>query len=279
MPRLRPLTLGIVCALGLLAGCSAEDATYVGGPGYFAFAMTADTPPLAVMAQTAVFAVEQPVELPVRRPTAAQMNALSPVPAEISVPWDRLPWMKRHDYELQIDYVISNLEDTEQRVVVTVNGRNEFDEYFPGVIIQDNEAVAEFAGWERTWILAPGERKTGIIREEEMDEVAVDLATVVNGVTNADAIVHPRSQSSTDPRALPFIPDVVPALVGFRVGLRVVAEADRNVAPTPPAIACEFTVRARDRHHRNPRIVPVREAWQLPDATPFYPADLLMMMP
>lgn len=261
----------IALAFVLLAAC--DDVKYVGETGFHTFAMTPDTAPFAVAEGTAVFLVEQTVELPIREPRQEVFDALSNIPEGYVIPYARLPWIERHDYEIQIDYTVINLEDSERRVAIVLNGGNEFHEYFPGVIVDDDEVIVEFSGWERTVVLPPLGRDTGTIREEEIDEIAVDLATVVNGVMNANLIVHPNSHSAHDPRAIPFIPTVVPALVALRLGVRAEIDADDEDMPPPaPNLVLEWTIRVRDP---NDRIVRIDRAWQLPAREAFEPSSLM----
>lgn len=263
----RTTALALVC----LAGCS--DIEYVGDAGFQSFAMTADTPPIAVGDESAVYLVEQTVELPIREPRPERFDALSVIPEGVTIPYARMPWVRRHDYEMQIDYTVINLDDETRRVAIVLNGGNEFHEYFPGVITEDDEVVVEFSGYERTIVLEPLGRHTGTIREEEIDEIAVDLATVVNGVTNANLIVHPNSHSAHDARAIPFIPSVVPALVAFRLGIRTEGGVDDPENPPPaPNLVVEWTVRVRDIKNR---VVRPMRAWQLPARERFEPQSVV----
>ena len=263
-------------ALLCVAGCS--DVSYIGDAGFETFAMTADTPPFATGEENAVYLVEQTIELPIREPRPERFDALSIIPEGITIPYARLPWVTRHDYEVQIDYTVINLEDVTRRVTLQLNGGNEFHEYFPGFIIEDDEVVVEFSGWEETVVLEPLGRHSGTIREEEIDEIAVDLATVVNGVTNANTIVHPNSHSAHDPRAIPFVPSVVPALVAFRLGLRTEGPPGDDPENPPPApnLVVEWTLRTRDPENR---IVRPTRAWQLPARERFEPASLVPPAP
>jgi hypothetical protein len=259
-----------------LTGCS--DVSYVGDAGFQQFAMTAATPALAVGEESALYLVEQTIELPIREPRPAQFDALSTIPEGVTIPYARMPWVKRHDYEIQIDYTIINLDDAQRRVTVVLNGGNEFHEYMPGFIIDDEEVIVEFSGWENTLVLEPLGRASGTIREEEIDEIAADLATVVNGVTNANTIVHPNSQSAHDPRAIPFVPSVVPALVALRLGVRTEGPAgdDPMMPPPAPNLVVEWTLRVRDTKDR---VVRPSRAWQLPARIAFEPSSLMPPMP
>ncbi len=241
----------------VLGACS--DQQIIGDDGFYAFALTEDTPAAFEGEEgEAFFVVEERIELPVASPTDAELAELS---ATAPPPFPRMPWVVRGDYAIEIDYVLINLDDARHDVTVTLNGFNEFHEYMPGFQAAGAQLAAEFAGWERAIRLEPFERRTGTIREEEIDEVTVDLATVVNGVSNPNLVMHPDTPM-TDPRTAPFIPEVVPALTGVRVGLRSSGSAN---------VLIELTVRVRDEHHK---IVKASRAWELPVPMVVTPADL-----
>lgn len=247
-----------------VSGCA--DQTYIGENGFFSFAITDETPPFVVVEESALFIAEQRVLLPLREPTGAELGELGS--GAEGLPWARRPWVTRGDYEIEIDWVAINLEDEAVEVAITINGINEFQEYFPGFAVDEEEVIPEFAQWERAIVLEPLERQFGTVREEQLDEVAVDLATVVNGVTNANAIVHPDSNSAIDPRAVPFVPTTIPALAGIRAGLRVTGEE----GGTPPNVVLELTVRVRDEANK---IVALDSAWMMPDPAPFMPSSIV----
>jgi hypothetical protein len=131
----------------------------------------------------------------------------------------------------------------------------------------DDELVVDFAGWEEGWDIAPGERISVTVREDELDETAVDLATVVNGAPNSNQIMYPGNQSAIDVRSQPFIPDVIPALTGVRIGLRAQGQMDEP----PPNVMIEATVRVRD-----PRGVLIQDEmmpWMRPAPALFTPVS------
>lgn len=244
---MRILSLPLMALIAMIAvaasGCIDEQ-RYIrpesGGP--WAFAIDMDTPAVFSSDEVSVYLVEQVIQIPFREPTWEELSVLGDV-GDLQIPYAMLPWLRRGDIEIQIDYTISNLSvDEEIEVAVVVNGMNEFHQYSPGIRVVDDDLVVDFSQWERLLLLAPGERRSGTIREEELDEVAVDLATVVNGAPNSNTIVHPQNQSALDPRSQMYIPDVVPALTGARVGMR--AQAD--VGAPPPALLMEVTFRVRD---------------------------------
>ena len=259
----------IVAFALVVAGCM-DEYRYLtpeaGGP--FAFAITADTPPVFTSRDGDLFIVEERIETPFRQPTAEELGELGNLDGR-QLPYPRLPWLERGDFELRIDYTVSNL-DTERPVdlAVTVNGFNEFHEYVPGVRIVENMLVADYSGWERTLRLDPGERRSGTVREEELDEVAVDLATMVNGAPNTNQIVHPDSHSALDPRSQQYIPEVIPALTGMRVGIRAITRS----GGAPPAVVMELSVRVRDV--RGVLVQGEDEPWTAPTPALVSPMDL-----
>lgn len=265
-------TVLAISALLAAAGCHREQ-RYITpeGGGPWAFAITEATPPFFTSEEGDVFLVEQRIEIPFREPTDEELAVLGDI-GDAQIPYAQLPWLRRGDIEIQIDYTLSNLSpDQTVDVGVTVNGFNEFHEYNPGIQVVDDELVIDFAGWERLVRVGPGERRSGTIREESLDEIAVDLATVVNGVPNANQIVHPQNVSAVDARSQLFIPDVIPALTGVRFGMRVQAEE----GAAPPPLVMEIAVRVRDvRDVLAPAGV---EPWVAPTPVLFGPADVAAM--
>lgn len=269
---MRNLSLIVVLAVASMAiGCVKEQ-RYItpDGGGPWAFAIQDTTPPFFTSEDGTVYIVEQRIEIPFRQPTDEELAAESDI-GTAQIPYPHLPWLQRGDIELQLDYTISNI-DTENGVdvAVIVNGINEFHEYNPGVQVVEERVVPDFSGWERTIHLEPGERHHGMVRQEELDEIAVDLATVVNGAPNANLVMHPQSQSSLDPRVQMFIPDVIPALLGVRVGMRAGAE-------TPPPVLMEVTLRVTDV--RGVLVHGDAEPWTPPAPALFGPMDAAGMMP
>ena len=255
-------------ALLALAGCH-SDRRFVSPEGgtTWQLAFPPGAAPFFTGEDLSVFLVEQRIELPVRAPSGEQLAALGTPDERGLGPYPRRPWVERGDYELLVEVSLSNLSDEPQRVAVTINGINEFHEYVPGVSVVGDDLVVDYSGWERTVDLGPGERMDLTIREEELDEVAVDLATVVNGAPNSNLVVFFQNHSAHDTRSQAFVPPIVPALVGVRLGLR--AEAGEDATEAPP-VALEATVRVRDLRDR---IVSAgQEPWTpLPQAAPFAP--------
>lgn len=240
-----------------LAGC-ADERRYV-GDGVHTIAITEETGAAFETDEGALFIVERRIDLPVSQPADSVIADLQQGAQGRELPFPRLPWVERGDVETQIDFTLSSLDDEERDIGVIVNGYNEFHEYVPGVIEIEDEPVPEFSQWERVIKLGPGQRYVGTIREDELDEVAVDLATVVNGAPSSAEIVYSENKSGTDPRAQPYIPSVVPGLVGVRLGLRTLEAA---------VVVLEATVRVRDV---NDRLAQDGEAVMVPMPVEFMP--------
>jgi hypothetical protein len=261
---MRVPSLAIISSvLALAGGCA--DIVYLGENGFYAFAMTEDTPPFAETDDAAIYIVEERIEFPIRPPTGEELAELTAGAASdpLLMTFGRAPWVSRDDYGVEIDYILINLDDAPHRVTIVANPISEFHEYSPGVVIDDDEIFAEFAGYERLVEMEPFERITGTIRQEEIDEMAADLASVVQpGVTNPNTFMHPDSQSDHDPRVSAFLPSIVPGLVGVKMGMRI--EETSNVV-------CELTIRVRDDERR---IVDVEDAWQLPAPIVFEPSSV-----
>jgi hypothetical protein len=216
-----------------------DERVYVGDDKLYQVALTADTM-AAVMGQMgdALYIVETRAELPILAPSSTQLaDRMSAAKNYKNLPFPRLPWVERGELEIQIDFTLSNLDNRERDVTVIVNGANEFDEYVPGVLLNDEDVVPLHSEWERSYSVPAKSRITGTVREEELDEAAVDLATVVNGAPNSDEVVYFENKSSTDERSKKYIPPVIPNLVAVRLGLRAT-----QAAP----LLLEASVRVRD---------------------------------
>jgi hypothetical protein len=261
-----------------LTGCNFEQRYLVpDGGGSYAAAITETTPPFIESEEDgALYIVESRIDFPVRAPRPDEMTALAAMPAP--APFASQPWVVRDDYGAEVDLTVSNLEAVPLMITLTVNGINEFNEYVPNATVVDDELVIDFAQWERTYLLQAGERRTVTVREEELDEIAVDLASVVNvsAVDGSDCgyranqIVYFMNQSFNDARSMECIPPVVPGLVGVKVGIRVQGGADDGMGGTrAPRAVVEAAVRLRDRRDRVAGATEV--PWMLPVPTPFTP--------
>lgn len=223
----------IVCCW--LGACATEP-QYLGEGKLYQLALTNDTAPALQTEDGALFIVETHAWLPVRTPSAAERAALN-VSGDAAKPFPRLPWVARDDIPMQVDFTLTNLDNVKHNIDVLLNGANEFHEYFPRVIVDEQQAIPLHSQWEKRYDLGPKQRISETVREEELDEMAVDLATVVNGAPNSDEIVYFENNSATDKRAQPYIPKVIPGIVGVRLGLLATEQSN---------VFLEASVRVRD---------------------------------
>jgi hypothetical protein len=233
--RTRMLVL-LFCACSVACG---DDRVYVGDGKLYQVALTAMTAPVIASDEGGLYIVETLAELPIRNPSSTELADLrAGVKHYKDLPFSRLPWVEHGELELQVDFTLSNLDNAAHDIDVTINGANEFFEYIPGVVeVEDEAPLPRHAQWERRYTLAAKERKAVTVREDELDEAAVDLATVVNGAPNSDEVVYFENKSASDARSMKYIPEVIPGLTALRLGLRAT-----QAAP----ILLEATVRARD---------------------------------
>jgi hypothetical protein len=237
--------------LPLLGACVQEQRYAIENQ---AVALTAGTAPAAMNEDDdPIFIVTRDFELPITPPPAGQLARLTANAQGRELPFPRLPWVELHDLELQLDYALANQSDGDVVAMVIINGRNEFNVYTPG--------PEDFNQWERRFALGPRERVTGTITELELDELAVDLATVVNGAPNSNQVVHFQSQSGRDDRIQQYIPAVVPGLVGLTAGIQAGEAAD---------VVLEISVRVQD--HGGRAAERGKRRWDpLPEPTAFIP--------
>jgi hypothetical protein len=239
--RARALIACLLWAM-LASGCS-DQRVYIGDGGRYHVELAAGAEPTFMgMRGGAIFIVEQRVELPVLAPSAMVLADLTQAATRYPMlPFPRLPWVQRGALPIELDFALENLEDSEREIAVIVNGWNEFHEYQPGVQVIDEEPTPDYSQWEWLYKLEPRQRVTRTVREEEFDEIAVDLATVVNGAPNSNQVVYFENESREDVRSQPFIPPVIPGLMGFRLGLRTTSAS---------GVTLDASVRVRDAGDR-----------------------------
>lgn len=252
--RLFPISL-----LLLLGGC--VDTNYLGDEGIFAVAMLADTESFATYEESALFRTELEVPLPLVAPTQDEVRALRM--QREGLPWNRAPWVRRHDYEIEIDWVVTNLDDAPRTVTLYANGRNEFQRYLSTATVDLGGLVPGRSQWEQTLRLDAFGEARGSIREDELDEVAVDLATMAVAGTDPIYLIDPAHHSRLDPVSAELVPRLVPALVAVHVGLQHLRPIDSPLDPTTAGVnvLVEFSVRVRDRAGR---LAAPDDAWRLP---------------
>lgn len=245
----RPV-LAALAAACLVSACIEEQRYVIENQ---AVALTADVAPAFITEDDdPIFIVTRDFEFPIAPPKNTDLARLTQRASGLNLPFPRAPWVEHTDIELELSYALENLGDAPITASVTLDGRNEFFQYAPG--------PEDLHQWERRHLLQPKERVHGVVTELEMDEIAVDLATVVNGAPNSNLVVQFQSQSGRDERTRQYIPALIPGLTGIRAGIMTGASG---------SVVLEISVRAQDHGGR----VPTRgqKRWTLPEPTDFAP--------
>ncbi|MDB4998633.1 MAG: hypothetical protein JWM74_6065 [Myxococcaceae bacterium] len=218
--------LGVFGAALVLAvtACAGSDADQVTQP-----AVVGMTDKIAAMysdGQVSLYQVQTPVRLPLRKPTDAERGALGKAD-----PFPRAPFVTAADLRIEIRFTISNLDDKQHAVELLVDPWNEFVRYRPRVTVGEEEVTPDFSGYDRFYILPPKSRVQGTLNSDDTFELAVDLATAevliakpppeanLNGMINHLFNLQNRS-NAYDPLINPYVPKVVPGMIGFDLGLR-----------------------------------------------------------
>lgn len=236
----------LLSATALLAvGCGGDTTRHLDPK---AFALTSTTPPFYDDGELTLYQTELDVNLPIRRPSAAERSTLNTrVP-----PFSRTPWVTTNDVHVQITWTLANLDEDPHAVEVLVDPWNEFGRYVPGIQIEGNNALPNLSGIDELYDL-PGlhtDRSSRIEHTfsfQDMDELATDFATVIDILANVHATPAMGNQPATDPRVglvnhafdlqnkhghSPltdgYIPSTIPALLGFAIAVRT--EEPANVA-------------------------------------------------
>jgi hypothetical protein len=250
------VALGSLAAI-TLGGCNHMERRYLRpeGASVYAMAFAPETAPFFMGDEESLYLIETPVEIPIRPPTAAEEAALGD-----------MPWVLRGDYEIELTFTVRNLDTENARFVgVTLNGVSTEFEYLPGFNVDEDDVIPDFSQWERTYVLEPGESRTVIVREEEISEITVDLASATSSPECellANSIVYFMNQSGIEPRTTACVPPVVPGLVALKLGLR-------SVGAEPAPIAIEASARVRDVRDRIAS--PGQEEWMPPEPVVFTP--------
>jgi hypothetical protein len=206
-----------------------------------------------------VFVAKHHFSLQITPPPDGVLDLLTRKAQGMKLPFPRLPWVQHQDYDIEVDYELENRSREAVTALVFLDGIDEFFVYTPG--------PEDFHQYEHRVRIEPGEKFEGTISEREMDEVAIDLATVVNGYPNSNQVVQFESQSGSDPRVQKYIPSVIPGLVGFELGIQSGPLSDMTSAPD---LILRLSVRVQDHDDRIPRRGDPR--WNpLPTPTPFVP--------
>jgi len=220
------ICLGFATSVGVLACEGSTSATGEISPVVLSMSSTAA--PYYSDPNLTIYWEQTPVSLPVRKGTGTEKN-VTPYPAS--------PYLLTSDYELQVNYTVSNLDNTENSVWVTMNPWNQFVRYYPGVtIVSDDETEPNWPGTERPTVLPPLARVQGTFTTDDMTDLATKLdiamdimthnfsATDMNPLDNQALLINHDFDTQYrvtdgDPLMTPYIPSVLAGMTGFDLGI------------------------------------------------------------
>ncbi len=256
-PRVRFAASAVAVVLATALGCANTDDNQVTQPTVVG--MSDKIGPMYSDGQTTIYQVNVPVKLPMRRPTPDEAKALGKAD-----PYPHAPFLLSSDARIEVRFTLSNLDDKPHAVELLVDPWNEFVRYHPAIeIVSDEQTTPDFSGYDRFYLLPPKSRVEGTLTSDDMNELAVDLATVenlllknpaganLNGMVNHVFNLQNRS-TEPDPLIDPFIPKIIPGLVGFDLGLRSYEQGN---------VAVEIIIDVTDQN--GDRVVPQGDATKI----------------
>jgi hypothetical protein len=231
--------------------------------------MTSTMTPYYQSQDLTLYEAQTPVALPVKQPSSSDLASLGGTPA--GTPYPHAPWLTADDEQLEVHYILSNIDSTQHTVWLLIDPWNEFVRYSPGVTVVDDEESTPNFGYDLPFLLPAMSRVEGTITTDDMHEIAIKLASVENllaspqamaaadagadaGMMNtfnstgyANNIMNPQNRSNGgDPIYTPWIPPVIAGLTGFDLGIRTSEQAN---------VAVEITIDVQDVNGN--RFVPV----------------------
>jgi hypothetical protein len=243
MQSAKPSTLVATAAVLFAAGCGGDTTRHL-DPSQLAMKST-----MAAAfddGELTLFESYVPVNLPVRHPTEAEMQSLHGAVA----PFDRHPWVTIKDVRVQMTWTLANLDKGDHTVEVLIDPWNEFGKYVPGVTVVGDNEQPNLSGFDEAYDLPGLDRSSRVVHTtsfDDMDELATDFATAINiftevmpppmAMAGAEQPEDPRvslvnhvfnlqNRHGSDPLTDGYTPRVIPALVGFNLGLRTTEKAN-----------------------------------------------------
>jgi hypothetical protein len=245
METAKPSALIATAAVLFAAGCSGDTTRHI-DPSQLA--MNSTMAAAFDDGEVTLFESYVAVNLPVRRPNAAELSSLRGAVK----PFDRHPWVTTKDVRVQMTWTLANMDKDDHTVGVLIDPWNEFGRYVPGVTQVGDDEQPNLSGYDELYDL-PGldsDRSSRIVHTtsfDEMDELATDFATAINifaevmpppmampgeeqpedpRVSLVNHAFNLQNRHGSDPYTDGYTPSVIPALVGFNLGLRTAEKAN-----------------------------------------------------
>jgi hypothetical protein len=184
------------------------------------------------------------VTLPFRVPTDRESAALDQSSEALGF---KVPWLRRDEVAISVQYTIVNLSDKTARAQVVVDGASELSSYDRAAIYAARAMQAENRDKEAPLpliegvpvVVPAGGSVTGTIREDDFAEAELDLDAIGRWNATPEAVLI--NFSEVNGAGLAMVPqgEVVPAL--FRVAVSLLSEEHMRL---------DFLVRVRDSRER-----------------------------
>jgi len=244
------LSVFVVFGCAFAFACSSQEQTRNLEPDQVG--LTPDVAPIFEDDESQLFEVKRGLQFPILDPSGAEADALN---QQVVEPYGRKPWITNEDVKVQLTWTLSNLDQDQHVVELLIDPWNEFGRYYPGMTLTDAEEQTfkpNFSGIDRYYVLegkgaGASSRRHGTCTFDDMDEMAIDFATVQNMIkfppplpngapTDPDMEVDPLpiyanhafnfiNRSSDDLLVAPYIPAVIAGLTGVDFGLRTTEKA------------------------------------------------------
>src|SRR5262245_58787065 len=143
------LCQSVVCATCAAAGlgCGEGDTRRLEP---VSVALSEGVPPIYDDGELTIYEAKTPLELPIIAPSDAELEQLRGQPSD---PFERRPWVTNEDVEVQVNWTLSNLDESEHRVSVTIDPHNEFGRYEPAIVVTEDEATRDLSGIDMLYLV------------------------------------------------------------------------------------------------------------------------------
>jgi hypothetical protein len=178
--------------------------------------------------------------LPIRLETMQEQMERAAQATELGLAADAVPFVGLDDLEISIEWTIKNLSDTDGTARIQINGANELFVYVPSFYVIDPEEDEEpppLLGTIPTPVRA-GDAISGVFREDQLREAAIDLEQVTRGLVNPFAAIldYDADLEEIDDPEGPVVPR---AAFGHLVQYDIIFTADQHMV-------LEYDLRIRD---------------------------------
>lgn len=121
-------------------------------------------------------------ELPFRLEESDEADERAALATQLGID---VPYVRRNDLHLSLEWSLENLEDADAQTRIFLNGANEYFSYVPQnfVVDEDEPSPPPLLG-DIPLLVPAGETITGVFREDQLREAAIDLELITRGGLN-----------------------------------------------------------------------------------------------